>query len=54
MIPQSFLELDELNLFEFQENDGLCVPSTTAFRTWLQGIQEVTGPFCAASTSPSN
>ena len=54
MIPQSFLELDELNRFEFQENSGLCVPSTTAFRTWLQGIREVSGPFCAAPTSTSN
>ena len=53
-IPQGFLELDMLNRFEFQENNGLCAPSTTAFRTWLQGIQDVSGPFCAASSSTSN
>ena len=54
MIPQSFLALDMLNLFQFQGNAGLCVPSTAAFRTWLQGIQDVSGPFCAASASTSN
>ena len=53
-IPQSFLELDKLNEFQFQRNAGLCAPSTTAFRTWLQGIQDVSGPFCAASASTSN
>ena len=54
MIPQSLLELDELNLFQFQGNAGLCAPSTAAFRTWLQGIQDVSGPFCAASSSTPN
>ena len=53
-IPQGFLELDMLNRFEFQENNGLCAPGTTAFRTWLQGIQDVSGPFCATSASTSN
>ena len=53
-IPQGFLELDMLNRFEFQENNGLCAPSTTTFRTWLQGIQDVSGPFCATSASTSN
>ena len=48
MIPHSFLGLDMLNLFEFQRNNGLCAPSTAAFRTWLQGIQDVSGPFCTA------
>ena len=54
MVPQSFLGLDKLNRFQFQENSGLCVPNTTAFRTWLLGIQDVSGPFCAASASTSN
>ena len=52
-IPQSLLELDMLNELQFQENAGLCAPSTAAFRTWLQGIQHVSGPFCAASSSRS-
>ncbi len=53
-IPPSFLQLDMLNRFQFERNDGLCAPSTTAFRTWLLGIQDFSGPFCATSTSPSN
>ena len=51
MIPQSFLELDELNLFQFWGNAGLCAPSTAAFSTWLQGIQEVSGLVCANASS---
>ena len=54
MIPQSFLQLDMLNRFRFQSNAGLCAPNTAAFRTWLQGIQLVSGPFCAASASISH
>ena len=53
-IPQTFLELDMLNLLEIQENDGLCLPSTPAFLTWLRGIRRFSGSLCAASTPTSN
>ena len=36
-IPQSFLQLDDLALFWIGEN-GLCVPGTSAFAAWLEGI----------------
>ena len=49
--PHSFLELDNLNVLEFRGNAGLCAPTTTAFRAWLQGIQRVSGAFCAASSA---
>ena len=45
-IPQSFLALDMLEVFDFEANAGLCAPNTTEFVTWLQSIDEVSGPYC--------
>ena len=38
-IPQSFLQLDRLSGFYIRENDGLCVPGTSAFVAWLENIE---------------
>ena len=54
VIPQSFLVLTDMVLLYFGQNAGLCAPDTTNFRTWLQGIGDVSGPFCAAVSSTSN
>ena len=54
LIPQSFLALDMLTRFSFGDNAGLCAPNTTEFVTWLQSIDNVYGPFCAASSSSPN
>ena len=51
LIPESFLELDALRLFGFGSNAGLCVPNTTAFVTWLESIEAVSGPFCQSAVS---
>ena len=48
-IPGSFLELNELGVFSFEANAGLCAPGTTEFDTWLNGIVDVRGPYCNES-----
>ncbi|MDE2925394.1 MAG: hypothetical protein OXT71_03245 [Acidobacteriota bacterium] len=48
-IPSSFLRLDRLRSFHFEENQGLCVPKTTAFTAWLDGIEDHSGPYCDQS-----
>ncbi len=45
-IPSSFVRLDRLVVFEFGENQGLCVPKTPAFTGWLEGIKHHSGPYC--------
>ena len=45
-IPESFLELDALERFRFERNADLCAPGTTAFVTWLEGIENASGPYC--------
>ena len=39
-IPQSFLHLDRLRQFSIRGNDGLCVPGTSGFVSWLRGIED--------------
>ena len=46
-IPQSFLQLDGLRQFFIAGNGSLCVPGTSSFVTWLQGIQH-NGTSCNA------
>ena len=53
-VPQSFLALEMLTWFFFEGNAGLCAPNTTEFVTWLQSIDETSGPFCSASSSSPN
>ncbi|MDE2878622.1 Ig-like domain-containing protein [Candidatus Palauibacter soopunensis] len=50
-IPQSFLQLDNLQHFYNRENEGLCVPGTSAFVAWLEGIenQDGSGTLCNES-----
>ncbi|MYG50020.1 MAG: hypothetical protein F4164_11820 [Gemmatimonadales bacterium] len=45
-VPRSFLELNNLEAFWFDDNDGLCVPNTSAFSSWLSGIAIWLGPRC--------
>ena len=45
-IPQSFLQLDKLTAFSFGNNASLCAPSTPEFVTWLENIDNHSGPFC--------
>ena len=40
-IPQSFTGLTSLTGLYFSNNAGLCAPTDSAFRTWLQGIETV-------------
>ncbi|MYE84118.1 MAG: hypothetical protein F4X36_20185 [Gammaproteobacteria bacterium] len=46
VLPDSFLQLESLTDFAFEDNDGLCAPDTDEFRQWLEGIEVVTGPVC--------
>ena len=39
LIPQTFLQLDRLQAFYIGGNEGLCVPGTSAFFAWLEGIE---------------
>ena len=48
-IPESFLELYGLELFRFYRNADLCAPGTSDFVTWLEGIEEASGPYCNES-----
>ena len=52
-IPQSFLQLDLVSFYMAQRtpdpsssNSPLCVPGTSPFATWAQGIQNRATPFC--------
>ena len=42
-IPQSFLQLDRLQAFYIGSDEGLCVPGTSAFFGWLEGIERRDG-----------
>ena len=50
-IPPSFLNLDQLNNFNFHDlrAAGLCVPGTSDFVTWLQGMERYNGSYCNES-----
>ena len=48
-IPESFLALDVLERFRFERNGDLCAPGITDFVTWLDGIEETSGPYCNES-----
>ena len=48
-IPESFLGLDALERFRFERNADLCAPGTIDFVTWLEGIEDTTGPYCNES-----
>ena len=39
-IPQSFLQLDNLQVFYIRRNEGLCLPGTSAFVAWHEGIED--------------
>ena len=48
-IPESFLELEALERFRFERNADLCAPGTIDFVTWLEGIEDTSGPYCNES-----
>ena len=50
-LPSSLTNLQRLERLWFNDNAGLCVPSTAAFRNWLRGIASVAGPKCGSSAS---
>ena len=45
-IPDSFLTIGGLEWFGFQNNDGLCAPSTDDFTEWLDGLEDWSGARC--------
>ena len=47
-IPRSFLQLDRLRRFFIGGNGSLCVPGTSSFVAWLQGMQH-NGAWCNAA-----
>lgn len=47
VIPGSFLQLQQLRVFDFGGNPGLCVPGTTEFAEWADGIGQVIGLSCS-------
>ena len=54
-IPQSFLQLDRLQAFYIGSNEGLCVPGTSAFAEWMEGIehQDESVTLCNAADVPA-
>ena len=48
-IPESFLEWEALERFRFAGNADLCAPGTIDFVTWLEGIEDTSGPYCNES-----
>ena len=48
-IPESFVELGALERFHFERNADLCAPGTIDFVTWLEGIEDTSGPYCNES-----
>ena len=55
-VPESFLQLEQLDTLNLFGNKRLCMPSTSAFASWLEGIDRY-DPFVSPgyeSTSPCN
>ncbi len=48
-LPQSLLNLASLERLTVDRNPDLCTPGTSAFQTWLQGIEKDGAPFCSES-----
>ena len=48
-LPQSLLDLASLERLTVDRNPDLCTPGTSAFQTWLQGIEKDGAPFCSES-----
>ena len=47
-IPKSLVGLD-VKRFYWSGNHGLCAPGLREFAVWLQGVEDVAGPFCNQS-----
>ena len=45
-IPRDFLDLSSLVSFLWGDNEGLCVPDTSEFDDWLDGLEYWSGPRC--------
>ena len=50
-LPGSLTNLRQLHRFRFHDNAGLCAPTSSAFKKWLDGIDYVEGPSCGSSES---
>ena len=48
-LPQSLLDLESLERLTVDRNPELCTPGTSAFQTWLQGVEKDGAPFCSES-----
>ena len=48
-IPVELGNLTDLERLRFERNVDLCVPGTIDFVTWLEGIEDATGPYCNES-----
>ena len=48
-VPQSFLNLERLERLDATGNPDLCTPGTSAFQTWLRGIDKRGAPYCSES-----
>ena len=46
LIPDTFSGLSDVTHFFFQENDGLCLPSTPALLDWVDGLDDWNGSRC--------
>ena len=51
-LPWTLRRLQQMRVFRFEENDGLCSPSTPEFTAWLSGIAELAGPSCTVADTP--
>ena len=46
-IPSTFVQLEELKIFHWQENDRLCAPGTMDFEAWRNAEnRDFQGPYC--------
>ena len=48
-LPRSFLQLEQLDRLLLSENESLCVPGSSAFVAWLEGIEERDVAACNAA-----
>ena len=53
-LPQSLTGLTMLQWLFFGSNAGLCAPAEEQFQTWLRGIANWSGEYCAVEDSPED
>ena len=50
VLPQKLATLTTLTSLHFFNNPGLCAPANDAFRSWLEGVDDVLGGSCTADS----